>query len=60
MDTRAMATVNAYDLAHDTDFQEARVILLERFLPLATYLANDPHYKLVYSDNLAVVFTKVQ
>jgi hypothetical protein len=55
-----MATVNAYDLAHDTDFQQARVIVLERFLPLATYLANDPHYKLVYSDNLAVVFTKVQ
>jgi hypothetical protein len=60
MDTRAMATVNAYDLAHDTDFQQARVIVLERFLPLATYLANDPHYKLVYSDNHAVVFTKVQ
>ena len=60
MDTRAMATVNAYDLAHDSDFQQARVIVLERFLPLAAYLANDPHYKLVYSDNLAVVFTKVQ
>jgi hypothetical protein len=60
MDTRAMATVNAYDLAHDPDFQRARVILLERFLPLTTYLANDPHYKLVYSDHLAVVFIKVQ
>jgi hypothetical protein len=60
MDTRAMATVNAYDLAHDPDFQRARVIVLERFLPLASYLANDPHFKLVYSDNLAVVFTKVQ
>jgi hypothetical protein len=33
---------------------------LERFLPLTTYLANDPHYKLVYSDHLAVVFIKVQ
>jgi hypothetical protein len=60
LDTRAMATVNAYDLAHDSDFQRARVILLERFLPLAAYLANDPHYKLVYSDHIAVVFTKVQ
>jgi len=60
MDTRAMATVNAYDLAHDSDFQRARVIVLERFLPLAAFLANDPHYKLVYSDHLAVVFTKVQ
>ncbi len=58
MDTRAMATVNAYDLAHDPDFQRARVILLERFLPLASYLAHDPHYKLVYSDHLAVVFTR--
>jgi hypothetical protein len=60
MDTRAMATVNAYDLAHDADFQRARVILIERFLPLATYLANDPKYKLVYSDHLAVVFARVQ
>jgi hypothetical protein len=60
METRAMATVNAYDLAHDADFQRAQVIVLQRFLPLAAYLVNDPHYKLVYSDNLAVVFTKVQ
>jgi hypothetical protein len=60
MDTRAMATVNAYDIEHDPDFQRARVILLERFLPLASYLANNRHYKLVYSDHIAVVFIKVQ
>lgn len=60
MDTRAMATVNAYDLAHDPDFQRARVILLERFLPLASYLANDRRYKLVYSDHIAAVFVRVQ
>jgi hypothetical protein len=60
MDTRAMATVNAYDLGHDPDFQRARVILLERFLPLASYLANDPQYKLAYADNISAVFIKVQ
>ena len=60
MDTRAMATVNAYDLEHDADFQRARVILIERFLPLASYLAHDPRYKLMYSDHLAVVFARVQ
>ena len=60
MDTRAMATVNVYRLDQDPDFQRANVILLERFLPLASYLASDPHYKLVYSDHLAVVFTRVR
>lgn len=60
MDTRAMATVNAYDLEHDPDFQRANVVLLERFLPLSSYLAHDARYQLVYSDELAVVFVKVQ
>jgi hypothetical protein len=60
MDTRAMATVNAYDLEHDPDFQRAHVILLERFLPLASYLANDHRFKLVYSDHIAAVFIRVQ
>jgi hypothetical protein len=59
MDTRAMATVNAYDLQHDPDFQRANIVLLERFLPLVSHLAADPHYKIAYSDEQAVVFVKV-
>ena len=58
LDTRSMATVNAYALEHDADFQRAHFVLLERMLPLASYLASDPHYKLVYSDEISAVFVK--
>jgi hypothetical protein len=60
LDTRSMATVNAYDLGNDPDFQRARFVLLEGMLPLASYLSRDPHYRLVYADEVAAVFVKLQ
>lgn len=47
------------DWRTDPDLNAAHVILLSRFLQLANSLYQDKqHFRLVYQDNLAVVFTR--
>jgi len=46
------------DWRSDPDLKVAQVILLSRDLQLATALYQDKHFRLVYYDNLAVVFTR--
>jgi hypothetical protein len=45
------------DWRTDPDLNGARVVLLNRRIPLAKLLARDERFHLVYEDSLAVVFT---
>lgn len=55
---RSLATGNAMKIASDTSLARSRLVILERTLPLASALAANSNYHLVYQDNVAVVFTK--
>jgi len=57
---RSAATTNALNWQTDPDLVRASFILMERYLPLASALANDPQYRLVYQDPIAMVFVKQQ
>ena len=48
----------ALDWRTDPDLNVARVVLLNRRIPLAKLLARDERFHLVYEDPLAVVFTR--
>ena len=46
------------DWRSDPALNAARLVLLNRRTPLTTLLAQDSHFRLVYADPLAVVFTR--
>ena len=49
--------VGLRDWKADPDLDSARLVLLNRSLPLANLVAQDPHFRLVYQDRLATVFS---
>jgi len=49
--------VGLRDWKADPDLDSARLLLLNRDLPLANLVAQDPHFRLVYQDRLAAVFS---
>jgi hypothetical protein len=49
--------VGLRDWKADPDLDSARLVLLNRSLPLANLLAQDPHFRLLYQDRLAAVFS---
>jgi hypothetical protein len=55
---RASRTLNAIDWQNDPDLKAANFALLEKDLPLVGALLADTHYKLVYSDQNAVIFVR--
>jgi hypothetical protein len=55
---RSVATTDAINWQADPDLLRANFVLVERKFPLASALANDPGYRLVYQDHLATVFVK--
>ena len=44
----------------DPKFAASNVVLIERNLPLAQLLKQDPDFRMVYEDHLAVVFVRVR
>jgi hypothetical protein len=44
----------------DSTFASSNVILIERNLPLARLLAQDPEFRMVYQDHLAMVFVRTR
>lgn len=55
---RSAATTSALNWQSDPDLVRANLILIERSLPLASALTNDAQYRLVYQDQIAMVFVK--
>jgi hypothetical protein len=39
------------------ELNEARLVIAEKYAPLTQLLRLDPHFQLVYEDEVAVVFT---
>jgi hypothetical protein len=57
---RSAATTSAVNWQTDPDLVRANFILIERSLPLASALAGEARYRLVYQDEIAMVFVKQQ
>jgi hypothetical protein len=49
--------VGLRDRKADPDLDSARLVLLNRSLPLANLVAQDSHFRLLYQDRLAAVFS---
>jgi hypothetical protein len=59
IDTRFFKTQNGDDsYKEDPYFNDCRVILLSKKMPLASVLLSDPRYTLVFQDSLSVVFVR--
>ncbi len=58
MDRMFFNTQNADDYANDPYLSEAGCVLLQKKVPLAAALNNDPRYQLVYEDGIAVLFAR--
>jgi len=58
--TRSANTLNAIGWQDDPDLSRANLVLLQRSVPLASALEGDPHYRLAYKDDIAVVFVREQ
>jgi len=57
---RSANTFNAVHWQDDPDLSRAKLVLLERYAPLASALASDPRFRLAYQDPVAVVFVREQ
>jgi hypothetical protein len=58
--TQSLKTANASPgWQQDPDVVRANFILMQRWFPLATALAGDKQFRLVYQDHLAVIFVRV-
>jgi hypothetical protein len=57
---RSLSTTEGIDWRSDPDLQRANFVIIERNFPLAAALAKDPDYRLVYQDELAMVFVRQQ
>jgi hypothetical protein len=55
---RSIATTNGIKWQSDPDLARANLVILERYLPLASALSKNPDYRLVYQDQVAMVFVK--
>jgi hypothetical protein len=55
---RVRNTMQGIDWKSDPGLARANFVLIERGDTLAKLLAIDPDFKLVYADNLAVIFTR--
>jgi len=51
-------TAWAVSYAQDPYLNDARVILVERSIPLVKFLSEDPRYELLYKDKIAAVFRR--
>lgn len=58
MQFRAFQTASG-DSQQDAVFAESRLVLLPAETPLAQALANDPRFRLVYSDAISAVYVRV-
>jgi len=56
--SEAFLTVNGRDWNSDATLARANFVLLEKTLPLASVLAADPQFQLVYADQIAAVFVR--
>ena len=58
--TQSLRTANASPgWQRDPDVARANFILIQRWFPLATALASDTRFRLVYQDHIAAVFVRV-
>ena len=57
---RSIATTGGMNWQADPVFARSNLVILEKSVPLASALARDPNYSLVYQDPIAVVFVKKQ
>jgi hypothetical protein len=55
---RANNTANAIGWQDDPDLARANFVLMERYIPLASVLESDPHFRRVYQDHIAVIFVR--
>jgi hypothetical protein len=55
---REIRTLNAVDWMEDPALDNANLILLPAQLPLARALQRSPQFKIVYADNMAVIFIR--
>jgi hypothetical protein len=55
---REIRTLNAVDWTEDPALAKANLILLPAQLPLARALQGSPQFKIVYADNMAVIFIR--
>ena len=57
---RSVGTTSGIKWQTDPVLARSNLVLLERYVPLAADLAQDPAYRLVYQDPIAMVFVKQQ
>jgi hypothetical protein len=55
---RSIATTSGIKWQTDPVLARSNLVILERYVPLAADLVNDPAYRLVYQDQIATVFVK--
>ncbi len=55
---REMKSEEGGSYASDSHLNEARLVLLSKKIPLANILTTDPHFRIVYQDQISVVFVR--